>query len=332
MHAVFLLVDGVVLLIDHDQAEVRVGQEQRRARADHDIHLARRDRIPGARALACAKLRMPFGRPHAEALREAVEELRGERNLGHQDQRLAALADRLGDRLEIDLGLARARDAVEQVDREAALLDRAAQDVGRHALRAGQLGLAITRIGLACDRLGRQRDDFQRAFVDQPIDHAGRDAGVLRGFGLGAQQAICERRHHAPARRRHALRRRTRKPHRDALALGAKLAHAQRHAQHHAARRQRVVRDPVDEPAQLLAQRRIIERRLDILQPVVQARPHRDIVGPYHADGFGIPERHRDEVADMQVQLRRGAVRIGMIERDRHQNVDDALCHAGRLG
>ncbi len=64
---------------------------------------------------------MPFGRAHAEALREAVEELRRERDLGHQDQRLAALADRLGDRLEIDLGLARAGHAVEQIDREAAM-------------------------------------------------------------------------------------------------------------------------------------------------------------------------------------------------------------------
>ena len=207
VHAVFLLVDGVVLLIDHDQAEVRVGQEQRRARADHHVHLARRDRVPGARALACAELRMPFGGPHAEALREAVEELRGERDLRHQDQRLAALADRLGDRLEIDLGLARAGDAVEQVDREAAVRDGAAQDVGRHALRAGQLGLAVAGIGLARDRLGRQRDDFERAFVDEPVDHAGRNAGILGGFGFGAQQTVRERRHHAPARRRHALRR-----------------------------------------------------------------------------------------------------------------------------
>ena len=53
VHAVFLLVDGVVLLIDHDQSEIRIGQKQRRARADHDVHLAGRDRSSRC-ARACA--------------------------------------------------------------------------------------------------------------------------------------------------------------------------------------------------------------------------------------------------------------------------------------
>ena len=87
--------------------------------------------------------------------------------------------------------------------------DGAAQDVGCHALRPGQLGLAVIRIGLARDGLWREGDDFERAFVDQPVDHAGRDAGVLAGFRLGAQQAIGERSEHAPARRCYALGRRT---------------------------------------------------------------------------------------------------------------------------
>ncbi len=52
VHAVFLLVGLVVLLIDDDQAEIGIGQEQRRARADHDRHLAVGDRPPGARASA----------------------------------------------------------------------------------------------------------------------------------------------------------------------------------------------------------------------------------------------------------------------------------------
>ena len=34
---------------------------------------------------------MPLGRPHAEALREAVEELRGQRDLRHQHQGLLGL-------------------------------------------------------------------------------------------------------------------------------------------------------------------------------------------------------------------------------------------------
>ena len=126
-HAVLLLVGRVVLLIDHDQAKVGIGQEQRRARADHHRHFARRDRGPGARALSRRDLGMPFGRTHAEALGEAIEKLRGQRDLRHQDQHLLVAPDRFGHRLEIDLGLARAGDAVDQRHREAALGDSCAR-------------------------------------------------------------------------------------------------------------------------------------------------------------------------------------------------------------
>ena len=57
---------------------------------------------------------MPFGGPRAEALLAAGDELTGQRDLGHQHQRLLALPKGLRDRLEIDLGLARAGDTVEQ--------------------------------------------------------------------------------------------------------------------------------------------------------------------------------------------------------------------------
>ena len=90
VHAVLLLVGRIVLLIDHDEAEIGVGQKQRRARADHDGDFAVGDRAPGARAPARRQFRMPFRRPHAEARGEAVEELRGERDLRHQDQALPA--------------------------------------------------------------------------------------------------------------------------------------------------------------------------------------------------------------------------------------------------
>ena len=61
-----------------------------------------------------AQAGVPFGRPRAEARREAVEELGGERDLRQEHQRLPPLPQSLGDRLEIDFGLARAGDAVEQ--------------------------------------------------------------------------------------------------------------------------------------------------------------------------------------------------------------------------
>ena len=121
MRALVLLVGLVVLFIDHDQSEIGIGQKQRRARAHHDRRLARRDRGPVAGAGARRQFGMPFHRPHPEALREAIEELPGQRDLRHQDQRLLAAADDFGDGLEIDFGLARPGDAVEQCDVKASI-------------------------------------------------------------------------------------------------------------------------------------------------------------------------------------------------------------------
>jgi hypothetical protein len=105
-HAILLLVGGIVLLIDDDEAEIGVRQEQRRPRADDDRNFAVGDCLPGARTPAWREFRMPFGRAHAEARCKPVEELRGERDLRHQNETLAAVADAVCHRLEIDLGLA----------------------------------------------------------------------------------------------------------------------------------------------------------------------------------------------------------------------------------
>ena len=66
---------------------------------------------------------MPFGRPRAETGGEAVEKLRGQRDLRQEHERLALLPQSFGDRLEIDLGLARSGHALEQGRRERALGD-----------------------------------------------------------------------------------------------------------------------------------------------------------------------------------------------------------------
>ena len=85
------------------------------------LELARRaPRARCARACAARDAGMPFGRLRAEARSEALEKLRGERDLRHHHQRLPALLQRGGDRLEIDLGLAGAGDAFEQKGLEAA--------------------------------------------------------------------------------------------------------------------------------------------------------------------------------------------------------------------
>ncbi len=66
---------------------------------------------------------MPDRGRHAEAAGEAVEPLRGKRDLRQQHEALPPLPQSFGHALEIGLGLARAGNAVEQGDGEGARLD-----------------------------------------------------------------------------------------------------------------------------------------------------------------------------------------------------------------
>src|SRR5260370_7533783 len=74
------------------------------------------------------------------------------------------------------------------------------------------------------------------------------------------------------------------------------FAHPQRHPQHHAARRQRVVGDPIDERAQFLLQRRHVEFFADILEAIVQAWIGIGVFGPYHRDHLARPQRHAHHI------------------------------------
>ena len=93
--------------------------------------------------------------------------------------------------------------------------------------------------------------------------------------------------------------------------------------------RERVVRDPVDEAAQLLLERREVELLLDVLQAVVQAGPDRHLSAQTTPSASRGPSGTATMSPTVQVESRRHAVRIGLVEGDRHQNIDDALCHAG---
>ena len=121
---------------------------------------------------------MPGDRRAAEARLEALEERLGQRDLGQQDQRLLPLAQALGDRLEIDLGLARAGDSVEQ-HRVEALADRR-DEAGRGLGLVGvELGRGEIGIGAGQGPVGVDRDGFERAGVDQPAHDAVADAGMI---------------------------------------------------------------------------------------------------------------------------------------------------------
>ena len=137
--AVLLLVGGVVLLVDDDQAELRERQEQRRARAGHHPHAAFGDLPPDPLAHAAAAgrsaIRPAWRRsgPGSVRGRPAVSAISGSRI-----STCLPAVERRRDRFEIDLGLARAGDAVEQRDAEMPARRRcAAQRIGRRALVGG---------------------------------------------------------------------------------------------------------------------------------------------------------------------------------------------------
>ena len=203
LNSVFLLERGLVRFVDDDQPEVRIGQEQSRAGADRDLRLAARDRAPGAPPLRRAQVRMPRDRGAAEARLEALEEWLGERDLGQQDQRLFVLPQALGDRLEIDLGLARAGDSVEQ-HRIEALADRGGEAGRGFDLIAVELGRGEIRIGPGERPVGVDPDRFERSGVDQPAHDAVADPGVIGKLANRALPAF-ERGERLFALRRHAL-------------------------------------------------------------------------------------------------------------------------------
>ena len=109
-----VLVGALVLLVDDDQPDVVKRREHRRARADAHPRLAGAQAHPLVVALADAQRRVQHRHHVAEAGLKAPQHLRGERDLGHEHDRRAPGRERRLHRPEIDLGLARAGDPLEQ--------------------------------------------------------------------------------------------------------------------------------------------------------------------------------------------------------------------------
>ena len=144
-NALFLLERRVVLLVDDDEAERVDRREERAASADRDVDLAAAKPRPHVEALARREPRVQHRDVVAEASAEARDELRRERDLRHEHDGAATELLRLGDGAQVDLGLARAGDAVEQ-ERLCADLgrERRRERVHRDLLRVGgrELGVA----------------------------------------------------------------------------------------------------------------------------------------------------------------------------------------------
>ncbi len=149
-----LLVRGVVFLVDDDKPEVGERREHRRARADHDAHLAARHGGVGEQPLPRREPGVQYRDLLAgEAPLDARHGLAGQADLGHEEQDRAAGVQRRLRRLEVDLGLAAAGDAVQQ---DLVAGARLAQDaVQRTALLGQQVW--------GCRRARRSRADGRPA-------------------------------------------------------------------------------------------------------------------------------------------------------------------------
>ena len=175
--AILLLVGAVVFLVDDDQAEPGEGREHGRAGADEDAMLAAGAFVPNVEALRVRDAGVQH-RGSAEAGPHAVQRLRCERDLRHQQQRLAATAQHLGNDVEIHLRLAAAGDAIEQV---AAVLAEAGDD----ALDGGALGGCWLNVRF-CQRRGFGVAAEREGVVpgDQPLlAQCGQDAAGDAGRG-----------------------------------------------------------------------------------------------------------------------------------------------------
>lgn len=88
----FLLVRWLVLLINHDKAEIAHRREYGRACANHNIRCAVMHPVPFVVSLAIRKMAVKHGNTVAETRDKSLHGLRRERNFRHKnDGALAAL-------------------------------------------------------------------------------------------------------------------------------------------------------------------------------------------------------------------------------------------------
>ena len=311
--AILLLEAGFVRLVDDDRAEVGIGQEQRRARADDDLRFAACDRMPGAAALGRAQAAVPRHRLAAEARRETREHGFGERDFGKQDERLLARVDRSGDRFHIDFGLARPGDAVEEQRLEPRRGDGLAQLSGRGSLFVGQIGRGEGRIGFGIGGVGRDFDRFERARLHEAADHRVADLAKRREFANRALPRADPFERHRALRRHPCRQVAGRTIFDDRAARVGEGGAGQHHAQHRAGRREIIVARPFDETAQRRPDRRNVDDFVKIAEAIVAdgvGRAEARVL-PHHAAEAPRPERRDDDAAERRL----AAIGYAIVER-----------------
>jgi hypothetical protein len=294
-------------------------QEQRRTRAGHHTDTALGHLPPHLFAHPRRQLRMPFRRPRPETLVKPVEKLGRQRDLRQQDQNLPSGPHRLGDRLEIDLGLARSGDPVKQRHPEPAFRDRCPQRVRGLRLPVLQHRRLVVRIGIGHHRRRRQFHRLEHPLREEPVDDARRHACRMRQPALAPGQPVARLLEHPLARRRQPFRPGIRQPERVDHRLGIEGGRRpERHARHQSRRRQRIGRNPVDEAAHRLVDRRAVEHLGDLPQLV-----RIDLIGLPVPDDAGHqprPQRHLHDLSRPGLHPFRQRIGIGTLRRHRDEH------------
>ena len=109
-----LLVTGLVLLVDDDEAKVAERAKERRTGADNHAGRTAGDHIPLVQALASRKARMEHGNRLAKARAKAADGLGRQRDLGHEHAGRTAGCQHALNRRKVNLGFAGAGDAINE--------------------------------------------------------------------------------------------------------------------------------------------------------------------------------------------------------------------------
>ena len=182
-----LLVARLVLLVHDDQAEVLDGREDGAPRADDDRVDAVADARPGVEALAGAHPAVDDRDAAGEVRVEAADGLRRERDLGHEHDGRPALNEARAEGAEVDLGLARARHAVEQKRPRRVRLDGGDDLIERFGL--GRVKVERGRRG----RFGGEPVEPIWAALDVGVEHLDEAAAGEGRRRRGARVGLAER-------------------------------------------------------------------------------------------------------------------------------------------
>jgi hypothetical protein len=243
---------------------------------------------------------------------EALEERLGERDLRKQDKCLAAFAQRFGNRLEIDFGLARSGHSVEQERGELRRPNRLDENRRRFPLRGLERRRGEIRVGNGIGIVDRDFDGLDRSGLDEAADDAVRHVGGERQL---AHQPLPLA---DPLQRLAALRSEAfgNQPGGAVFGDGAmaveRRRRGERHAQHRRDRRQIIIRGPLDQPPKRRRDGRQIvggdERAQAVVADALRLQP---VLLPHHAGELPRPQRREHDRARPDAH----AVRHAVVER-----------------